>query len=58
MSIGGSRTELFVTWVLEPVEVGLYCSPETGLSTISETDSEPLSRGRTDWGETKAYHPA
>lgn len=58
MSMGGSRTKLFVNWVLEPVEVGLYCSPETGLSPISETDSGPLSPGKTDWGETKAYHSA
>lgn len=58
MSMGGPRTELFVNWVLGPVEVGLYCSPETGLSTISEMDSGPLSPGKTDSGETKAYHPA
>lgn len=48
MSMAGSPTELFVNWVLEPVEVGLYCSPETGLSPISETDSGPLSPGKTD----------
>lgn len=56
--MGGSRTELFVSWMLEPAEAGLYYSPETDLSTISETDSGPLSPGKTDWGETKAYHPA
>lgn len=57
MFIGGSLTELFVNWVLELVEFGLYCSPETGLAIISETDFGPLSPGKIDHGGTKVYHP-
>lgn len=35
MFIDGSLIELFVHWMLEPVELGLYFSPETVLTLPS-----------------------